>query len=109
VHQNAADDVVQRASALVLAHIRLVKDAYRSDFTSVKGELGRIVQHEGEGVHGCQPIARGLKMSGQNLSLADTVVGEKNGTPLCALLGRRGQTGVNCWPMAMTVEKISAP
>ena len=43
----------------------------------MEGELRRVVQHENERVGGCQPIARGLKVAGQNLSLADPVVGEK--------------------------------
>jgi hypothetical protein len=64
-------------AAFVLAHIGLVKDAHRTDFAAVKGELGRIVQHEHEHVCSGQPIARGLKVASQNLSLADTVVREK--------------------------------
>jgi hypothetical protein len=40
-------------------------------------KLRRVVQHEDGHIRGCQSIARGLKVAGQNLALTDSAVREK--------------------------------
>jgi len=54
-----------------------MKDANWPDFVAVEGKLSRIVEHQDERAIRRQPVTRGLKMSRQNLTLANTTVGKK--------------------------------
>jgi|SRR5258708_16341229 hypothetical protein len=77
MHEDAADGVVSRPPSLIFAPIGRANDANGLGVLTVERELGRVVQHQDERVTGCHSVARGLKVSSQNVFLANTSVREK--------------------------------
>ena len=60
--------------SLVFAQMGFMKNANAGDIVTVKGKLGRVMQHQDEHLAGRQPFARGLEVSGQYLFLADPTI-----------------------------------
>lgn len=83
MHEDAADGVVSRPPSLVFAPIERANDADRLGVLTVERELGRVVQHQDECVIGCHSVACGLKVTSQNVFLANTVVREKTVRRFC--------------------------
>jgi hypothetical protein len=77
MHQDAANSVRPEASGLVAAAIHTLRypDGFRR--LSFINEFRRIMEHENQAVSGSYALAGRLKMSAQNIGLADPVVGEK--------------------------------
>src|SRR6266566_9452107 len=83
MHRDTADSIVSQPSIPILAIGRFVENADRSGFVAVIDELRGVMKNENRGSRGCcKPLLRRLKVTSQNLRLADTVIGKE---PVCRL------------------------
>jgi len=77
VHEETADRVHPRPAGFVLAAVHAVGDAHRLGARALEGELGRVLENQDGALGRGEPITRGLEVAGQDLCLADPVVGEE--------------------------------
>src|SRR6516164_5582641 len=78
VHEDAADRVHPLPTGFVLVPAAdLVRLADRVGVATGEREIGRVVEHEDQPIHRGKALARGLKVSGQDLRLAYAVVVEE--------------------------------
>ena len=77
MHQDAANRVRSQTTRLVLSAVYVLGYAYRLGFLSLVRELGRVMQDQNEIIGGGHTITSRLKMTGQNIRLADPVIREK--------------------------------
>ena len=68
---------IRIAAGFVLAAVHAVGDADRLGALALEGELGRVLEHQDGAVGRGEPVTRGLEVAGQDLRLADPVVGEE--------------------------------
>src|SRR5207253_9012128 len=74
---DAADRMRSQAPRLVASTIYTFGDADRLRALPRIGKLGRIMEHKHRAVSGGGAITSRLKMAGQNVRLADALIGEK--------------------------------
>ena len=77
VHQDAADRVRSQATGLVPAAVDALGDPDRLCVLSLKAELGGVMEHKNRAIGRNRALKGRLKMTGENVRLADPVVGEK--------------------------------
>src|ERR1700680_1090252 len=77
MHQDAADRMRSQPPRLVASTIYTFGDADRLRVLPRIGKLGRIMEHKHQAVSGGCAITSRLKMAGQNVRLADALIGEK--------------------------------
>src|SRR5215216_6782082 len=77
MHQNAANRVRSQATRLVPSAVYILGYADRLRSLSLVCEFGRVMQDQNESIGGSDTITGRLKMTGQNVRLADPVIGEK--------------------------------
>jgi hypothetical protein len=89
MHQDAAHRVRSQAARLIPSTVYVLRDADRLGTLSLVCEFGRVMQDQNETIRGSDAITGRLKMTGQNVRLADPVIGEK-------AIGSRGVGPVVC-------------
>ena len=77
MHQDSADRVDSRTSALCPTVVHLVCDSDRLHSFPLKRKLRRIVHHQHRTITRCKAVMGRLKMTGQDVPLVHTFVGEK--------------------------------
>jgi hypothetical protein len=77
MHQEAANRMRSQATRLVAAAVDAFGYADRFGFLSLITELRGVVQHEDRSIGRRHPVARCPEMTGQDVCLADPIVGEK--------------------------------
>ena len=77
MHQDAANRVRSEAARLVPSAVYVLGYADRLGALSLVCEFGRVMQDQNETIGGFDTITGRLKMTGQNVCLADPVIGEK--------------------------------
>ena len=77
VHQDAANRVRSHAPGLVPSAVDALGYPDRVRALSLVGELGRVVEHKDGTTGGDRAVTRRLKVTGQDVRLADSVVREK--------------------------------
>ena len=82
MHQDAADRVRSQATGLVPAAVDALGDPDRLCVLSLKAELGGVMEHKNRAIGRNRALKGRLKMTGENVRLADPVVGEKT---ICGL------------------------
>jgi hypothetical protein len=77
MHQDAANRVRSQATRLVPSAVYVLGYADRFGVLSLVREFGRVMQDQNETIGGDDTITSRLKVTGQNVRLADPVIGEK--------------------------------
>ena len=78
MHQDAADGVVSYGSVPILTGYCLASDADCCDIVALERKLRRIVKHENRAARRGEAFTRRLKVPGQNVCFADSLVVEKS-------------------------------
>jgi hypothetical protein len=77
MHQDAANRVRSQATRLVPSAVYVLGYADRLGALSLVCEFGRVMQDQNETIGGSDTITRRLKMTGQNVRVADPAIREK--------------------------------
>jgi len=77
MHQNAANRVRSQATRLVPSAVYILGYADRLRSLSLVCEFGRVMQDQNETIGGSDTITGRLKMTGQNVCLADRSLEKK--------------------------------
>src|SRR5260370_899965 len=77
MHQNAANRVRSQTPRLVPSAVYALRYPDRVRVLSLIGELGRVMEHKDGTIGGGRAAMRRLKVTGEDVRLADPVVGEK--------------------------------
>src|SRR3954466_14785192 len=65
------------AAGFVFTAVHAAGDANRLGALALKGELGGVLDNQDGAVRRGEAVARGLEMAGQDLRLADPIIGEE--------------------------------
>lgn len=86
MHQYPAPRVVLRAAHC--SNVTLAELANRPTIIPFIGKLRRVVQHQGESITGCESLARGLEVTGQDIPLIHSLVRQEAicGLGICPVL-----------------------
>ena len=101
VHQDAADRVRSQATGLVPAAVDALGDPDRLCVLSLKAELGGVMEHKNRAIGRNRALKGRLKMTGENVRLADPVVEKKRYAAL--VLAQSWHTRGMLWPMALPI------
>src|SRR4029450_10117721 len=77
VHEKATDRVHPEAAGFVLTAVHAAGDADRLGALALERELGGVLDHQNGAVRRGEAVARGLEMAGEDLRLADPIIGEE--------------------------------
>src|SRR3954463_661814 len=73
----ATDRVHPEAAGFVLTAVHAAGDADRLGALALERELGGVLDHQNGAVRRGEAVARGLEMAGEDLRLADPIIGEE--------------------------------
>src|SRR3954464_4719807 len=77
VHEKATDRVHPEAAGFVLTAVHAAGDVDRLGALALERELGGVLDHQNGAVRRGEAVARGLEMAGEDLRLADPILGEE--------------------------------
>ena len=77
MHEKGAHRVHPEAAGFVLTAVHAAGDADRLGALALERELGGFLDYQDGAVRCGEAVARGLKMAGQDLRLADPIIGEE--------------------------------
>jgi hypothetical protein len=97
MHEQAAHRVQAVATGFVLAAVDAVGDPDRLGTLTLEGELGGVLEDQDRALRRGKPLARRLEVAGQDLGLADALVGEEavGGLGVGPVLAREGQAAAD--------------
>ena len=83
MHEKATDRVHPEAAGFVLTAVHAAGDADRLGALALERELGGVLDHQNGAVRRGEAVTCGLEMAGEDLRLADPIIGEEAVGCLC--------------------------
>ena len=77
MHEKAADRVHPEAASFILTAVHAAGDADRLGALALEGEFGGVLDHQNGAVRCGEAVTCGLEMAGEDLRLADPIIGEE--------------------------------